>query len=552
MKTRSRIMSGVITVLLVGMTVMVISVCQVHAQSVVDIAPLPFWLSYCEDPTCGGKQPLVVHVCPETNASCEPSRQTTVVPRLDERQIDQILLLIQKADGSDPITLTLVSGSGSLIGSAMVLSTTSPVIVKSDVDITLSYYQVTPVWGGTTNLDFVSATKTSPEVETIVYRHPTFLVNDEVIQLHERSRNIIAVESQIAGIHPGQMHAFFMPTEFVTIGEGNFSDGNLNVWVNYGNPPYIDVIGSVYDTALPRFAHEYVHEMFSEVSQSHPGGSLCLNEGIADAFAFAAGFLPENDFGPVGLHGADFNQGCTEIEQNFEVHDAGNCPFWQIRRLGLLSPSFAARVLDPQRIISFDSCDLTSSHTGNALLVLFSEAAGRDMTQAIQMAEIPNAGSYEAAMLALELAPSTVLFSTFTTNVEIETSPKENDLEVKANFTLGTGNNGIYPVHEDVTFELTGGSASFSVTIPAGSFRQYKKGGFKFKGSINNVSLEAQITQFEFGRYAFEFKAEGVNLKGIANPVKVKLTIGNDGGKTPVTAKFEKDHDGQRCKRPPR
>jgi len=34
---------------------------------------------------------------------------------------------------------------------------------------------------------------------------------------------------------------------------------------------------------------------------------------------------------------------------------------------------------------------------------LFSEAAGVDMTQAIDMAEIPNAGSYEAAKQALGL-----------------------------------------------------------------------------------------------------------------------------------------------------
>jgi hypothetical protein len=192
----------------------------------------------------------------------------------------------------------------------------------------------------------------------------------------------------------------------VTLGEGNFSDGNRNIFMNYSNPGFIDAIGSVYDVVLPRFAHEYVHELFSEVAQSHPGHSLCLNEGLADALAFAAGFLPEQDFGPIGLRGADFNQGCAAIVQDFETHDAGNCPLWQIHRLGLLSPAFAARVLTPQHLISFDSCDLTSPRTGNALLVLFSAAAGRDMTQAIQMATIPNAGSVEAARRALGLIPS--------------------------------------------------------------------------------------------------------------------------------------------------
>ena len=373
---------------------------SVHAAET-PIAPLPFWLSYCADPTCGGQPPLVVNVCPETNPSCSPSRQTTVVPLLDGRQINQVLFPIQNPNGTG-VTATLVSGSGSVIGS-LVLSRTSPVILKSDVDVTLSYYNVSPVWGGTTNLEFVSVTLTSAEVVTTVYRHPTFLVNDEVTQLHDRSREIISVESQIAGIDPGQMHAIFMPSEFATLGEGNFSTGNLNIFMNYANPPYIDALGSIYAVVMPRFAHEYVHELFSEVAQSHPGNYDCLNEGLADAFAFAAGFLPEQDFGPVGLRGTDFNQGCAAITQDPEIHDAGNCPFWQVHRLGQLSQSFVASVLSPQHVIAFDSCNLTSAQTGNALIVLFSEAAGVDMTQAIDMAEIPNAGSYEAAKQALGL-----------------------------------------------------------------------------------------------------------------------------------------------------
>jgi hypothetical protein len=83
--------------------------------------------------------------------------------------------------------------------------------------------------------------------------------------------------------------------------------------------------------------------------------------------------------------------------------DAGNCPFWQVHRLGLLSQSFVAAILRPQHVIEFDSCNLTSVRTGNALVVLFFEAAGVDMIPAIEIAEIPNAGSFEAAKQALGL-----------------------------------------------------------------------------------------------------------------------------------------------------
>jgi len=113
--------------------------------------PLPFWLHYCADPNCGGLQPLVVHVCPEDNPPCTPSRQTTVVPRLDGHQIDQVLFPMQASDGGAGVIATLEAGAGSILGASLLLSYTSPVIVKSDIDITLSYYKVTPAWDGTTD-----------------------------------------------------------------------------------------------------------------------------------------------------------------------------------------------------------------------------------------------------------------------------------------------------------------------------------------------------------------------------------------------------------------
>src|SRR5437773_3686131 len=88
-----------------------------------------------------------------------------------------------------------------------------------------------------------------------------------------------------------------------------------------------------------------------------------------------------------GSAGPTSTRVAAEIVQNFEVHDAGNCPLWQVslfHSLGLLSQSFVARILRPQHVIEFDSCDLTSERTGNALIVLFSEATGLDTTEAAQ------------------------------------------------------------------------------------------------------------------------------------------------------------------------
>lgn len=130
-----------------------------------------------------------------------------------------------------------------------------------------------------------------------------------------------------------------------------------------------------------------------------------------------------------------------------------------------------------------------------------------------------------------------VPFAAFNARVEID--PADGKFEVESAFTLGSGSDGIAPVTEIVMLELTGGTGSFSTTIPAGSFTQDEEGAFKFEGVINGVSLEAKIT--DLGNGSLEFKAEGkgANLSGFANPVTLKLTIGNDGATATGEAEFD-------------
>ena len=138
----------------------------------------------------------------------------------------------------------------------------------------------------------------------------------------------------------------------------------------------------------------------------------------------------------------------------------------------------------------------------------------------------------------------TVPFAAFDAKVELE--PAEGEFEVKATFTLGAASDDINPLTEDVTLKI----GTFSITIPAGSFRFHPaKSGkghghgararWTFEGVIDGVSLEVRIT--DLGGGMFEFKAEGenANLTGTVNPVQVTLTIGDDSGTTMVTAKFE-------------
>jgi hypothetical protein len=58
--------------------------------------------------------------------------------------------------------------------------------------------------------------------------------------------------------------------------------------------------------------------------------------------------------------------------------------------------------------------------------------------------------------------------------------------DLNSAFTLGTGNNGINPLIENVTLAI----GPFVVTIPPGSFTRNKQGAYVFQGTINGVSLQ--------------------------------------------------------------
>src|SRR6266849_2313018 len=129
---------------------------------------------------------------------------------------------------------------------------------------------------------------------------------------------------------------------------------------------------------------------------------------------------------------------------------------------------------------------------------------------------------------------STVPFAAFTLKAEISLG-LPGAFEVKGNFTLVAGSNGINPLTEDVKLQV----GTFSTTIPASSFQQDPRGRFKFEGVISGVSLEVQIASLGGNDFQFKAEAQGADLSGTVNPVTVELTIGDDGGSTTVTAEFD-------------
>jgi hypothetical protein len=128
----------------------------------------------------------------------------------------------------------------------------------------------------------------------------------------------------------------------------------------------------------------------------------------------------------------------------------------------------------------------------------------------------------------------TVPFTSFQAGVIIFTA-KPYGYGLTAEFTLDATSNPINPATDAVTLQV----ASYSVTIPGGSLKHlgsWANSPYAFEGSINGETTGVVITPLGGNRYGFAAAGYPVNLAGAANPVTVKLTIGNNSGTTTANA----------------
>jgi YVTN family beta-propeller protein len=109
-----------------------------------------------------------------------------------------------------------------------------------------------------------------------------------------------------------------------------------------------------------------------------------------------------------------------------------------------------------------------------------------------------------------------------------------NNLHEQGDFTLGANTGGIDLAHQPLTLTVN----DFSLTIPAGSFRQV--GGnlhFVFNGQINGLGVNFNLKGVNGSSTQFTYVVviQGVNIAG-PDPATVGLKIGHNTGTT--TAEF--------------
>ena len=148
------------------------------------------------------------------------------------------------------------------------------------------------------------------------------------------------------------------------------------------------------------------------------------------------------------------------------------------------------------------------------------------------VAVISTASNTETATVTVGNGPDgvaftpAIFFSAFSTKLDISSA----GFDLNGTFTLGaTGS--INPPAQPLTLQV----GTYTVTVPAGSFKAGPHGTFTFEGTIGGVALQIRIAPLKAGTYSIQADASGVNLTGLTNPVAVTLSIGINTGTTSVT-----------------
>jgi YVTN family beta-propeller protein len=146
-------------------------------------------------------------------------------------------------------------------------------------------------------------------------------------------------------------------------------------------------------------------------------------------------------------------------------------------------------------------------------------------TNTITATGIPVGGSPQDITIFNPTAP----FAAFTVE---DLDIKEHKLNLDGDFTLGASSSGLDLAHQATTLTV----GTFSITIPAGSFKQV--GGqshFILHGTISGLKVDADLKAEHGSSTAFDYKIQvkGVDVD-VANPVTVTLKIGENTGTTTV------------------
>jgi hypothetical protein len=130
--------------------------------------------------------------------------------------------------------------------------------------------------------------------------------------------------------------------------------------------------------------------------------------------------------------------------------------------------------------------------------------------------------------------PATVQFADFDAQIEVE----KTEFEVRGGFTLGPTSNGINLFKEDVTFAV----GPFTKTIPAGAFKEEKRGKISYSEATKNLVLDVTIKIVGNNKFTVKIEGENPIVTKNVRPEEITLKIGDDEGRARERVKVEKEN----------
>jgi alpha-amylase len=380
---------------------------------------LPPGFAWCPPGSaCAGEEGLATS-CPQEGVACSSDGRSTVLAwTLEGMAFEPLLVPVYSSDPALQFFLAPgASNTSTNFDLLWVRGASRARIVEGEGTAlgSFTYYDVPPVWGGTTVLDFRGATLRADHGSATFVWHASYDLGYTDEQLVAMVDEVYSREVALAGREvPGGYHVFFLPSELAgaTGGDGNYAFAPDTAMVNYGNPDWMAYLGGLRVSALSEWAHELSHLLFIPV-WSQFDDPTCLSEGVADATGNFLGYVPDTDGNWVS------NTLASSCRGRSIPHDLGNCYLWHLKHFGA-SDASAGRywtsatlgaIYDPQRRFDFSTCVMPAPtqaeptaedvRTGDLWVVFWSGATGEDMTAFVQSLGFFTSGSLPASRAAL-------------------------------------------------------------------------------------------------------------------------------------------------------
>jgi hypothetical protein len=124
-------------------------------------------------------------------------------------------------------------------------------------------------------------------------------------------------------------------------------------------------------------------------------------------------------------------------------------------------------------------------------------------------------------------------FADFDAQIEVE----KTEFEVRGAFSLAPDSNGINLFKEEVSFEV----GPLAKTIPAGAFKEEKRGKISYSEASKDLILDVTIKIVGNNKFTVKIEGESTKVTKDVRPEQITLKIGDDEGRARPRVKVEKE-----------